>query len=70
MWQLKSTQPAFEMVDGPMAGRAFVHGLPYDQVPPGEAHRFERPGMPAQEAASDKTKKTKAAQLSEENADA
>lgn len=42
MWTLKKNQPAFEIVDGPAAGRKFRHGEQYAEVPEREQHRFER----------------------------
>jgi hypothetical protein len=41
MWRLRQNQPAFELVDGPMAGRKFIHGEAYEQVPAGSEHQFE-----------------------------
>jgi len=44
MWKLKTNQPPFEMVDGPMAGRQFGHGIDYAEVPADQEHRFEPSG--------------------------
>jgi len=44
MWQLKKNQPPFEMVDGPMVGRSFSHGIGYQEIPDGLNHRFEHSG--------------------------
>ena len=40
MYQLKPGVPAFEVVDGPFAGRKFKAGVLYKEVPPEEAHKF------------------------------
>ena len=42
MWKLKEDQPAFEMVDGPHAGKSYRHGESYAEVPPTEAWRFAK----------------------------
>ena len=44
MWTLKPNQPPFEMVDGPLAGRAYRHGQEYAAIPESEAYRFEHSG--------------------------
>jgi len=44
MWQLKKNQPPFELVDGPMAGRQFVHGRDYEAIPDNYRSRFEHSG--------------------------
>lgn len=41
-YQLKPGQESFEVVDGPMAGRRFVAGKRYAEIPPLEAGRFEK----------------------------
>lgn len=41
MFTLKKTEPDFEMVDGPFAGRKFRAGESYAEVPPAEKRRFE-----------------------------
>jgi len=41
-YKLKKNEPAFEVVDGPLAGRKFEHGRVYDEVPKNEASRFEK----------------------------
>lgn len=40
MFKLKKGQEAFEVVDGPMAGRKFTPGVEYAEVPPQEKQRF------------------------------
>jgi hypothetical protein len=40
-YRLKRNEPAFEVVDGPLAGRKFEHGKIYLEIPGSEAHRFE-----------------------------
>jgi hypothetical protein len=40
-YRLKPNREAFEVVDGPDAGKRFVRGKTYDQVPESEKHRFE-----------------------------
>lgn len=54
-YRLKKNEPAFEVVDGPLAGRKFGHGLVYDEVPKNESRRFEKleeaPVAPAKAAA-------------------
>ncbi len=41
-YKLKKTEPEFEAVDGPMAGRKYSHGKEYtkDDLPPGLESRF------------------------------
>lgn len=41
-YRLKKGQPAFDVVDGPMAGQRFEPGVPYDEIPKGDAARFEK----------------------------
>ena len=41
-FRLKPNQPAFEAVDGPLAGRRFVHGRVYAEIPPADRERFEK----------------------------
>ena len=38
---LKKGVEAFEVVDGPLAGRKYKPGIQYTEVPPQEEHRFE-----------------------------
>ena len=40
MYQLKPGVPAFEVVDGPFAGRKFKAGVLYNEVPPEESPKF------------------------------
>jgi hypothetical protein len=40
-YKLKIGQEAFEPVEGPFAGRKFVPGKTYGEIPPEEARRFE-----------------------------
>lgn len=42
MWQLKKNQPPFEAVDGEFAGRQFVHGPLYKEIPGNDKDRFEQ----------------------------
>jgi hypothetical protein len=48
-YRLKDNAPAFQAVDGPLAGRTFEHGRVYTEIPPGERKRFEtvKPAGPA-----------------------
>jgi len=39
--KLKPGQEAFEIVDGPDAGKKFEPGIPYDRVPTGYEDHFE-----------------------------
>jgi hypothetical protein len=41
MYQLKSTSPDFRVVDGPFAGRIYLSGKRYQDIPPQEAHKFD-----------------------------
>lgn len=49
MYRLKKNVPEFEAVDGPLAGRKFRHGATYEEIPPGDAHRFESAERPPRE---------------------
>jgi len=40
-YKLKKNHERFIMVDGPFKGKEYVHGVSYEEVPPGEKHRFE-----------------------------
>jgi hypothetical protein len=40
-YKLKPNEPDFEVVDGNFAGRHFVAGKVYDDIPENEAHKFE-----------------------------
>lgn len=42
MWKLKAGEPNIEVVDGPFAGKHFVAGAQYAEVPPEEEGRFEK----------------------------
>lgn len=46
-YRIKPGQPAFEIVDGPFAGRKFIIGQIYHEIPQDEAHRFEKINPPA-----------------------
>lgn len=63
MWKLKQTHHAFEMVDGPMTGRTFTHGIEYAEIPIRYSGSFElaTPASPvaAAEPATPPAKKTK-----------
>jgi hypothetical protein len=41
MFKLKKGQEAFTPVEGPFAGRKFVVGQIYGEIPPGTAGKFE-----------------------------
>lgn len=41
MYKLKPTSPDFEVCGGPFAGRKFLSGKFYQDIPPTEAHRFD-----------------------------
>ena len=41
MFKLKKGQEAFTPVEGPFAGRKFVAGQIYGEIPPGTAGKFE-----------------------------
>lgn len=40
-YKLKPNEPDFEVVDGDFAGRHFVAGKVYDDIPVNETHKFE-----------------------------
>lgn len=44
LYQLKSGQPAFQVVDGPCKGRTYRPGETYQEIPPREAARFDATG--------------------------
>lgn len=46
MWQLKKNAPPFEVVDGELAGRCFVHGQQYSAIPMADQARFEKVAAP------------------------
>jgi len=39
-YTLKKGQPAFDVVDGPMAGRSFNHGQTYTEIPQADVKKF------------------------------
>ena len=39
---LKKGVENFEVVDGPFAGKKYVRGTAYAEVPPGEKHKFDK----------------------------
>ncbi len=41
MYRLKKTSAAFELVDGPLVGRKYLHGKLYAEIPPEHRGRFE-----------------------------
>jgi len=41
-YRLKKTEGSIRIVDGPYAGRKYMKGRLYDDIPPEEAHRFEK----------------------------
>jgi hypothetical protein len=42
MYKLKTSEPAFEVVDGKFAGRKYRHGQTYQEIPPEEKDKFDR----------------------------
>ena len=47
-YRLKDGVENFDVVDGPFAGRRFLKGLIYTEIPPGETDKFEEiEGLPA-----------------------
>lgn len=48
-YRLKKGVEAFQIVDGPFAGRKYERGKTYKEVPPREHHRFEEAGPEAAE---------------------
>jgi len=42
-YRLKATEPPFEVVDGPFAGRKYDRAGTYAEIPPGQEDRFEEP---------------------------
>ncbi len=67
MWRLKKDQPAFEMVDGPMAGKVYVHGgEEYEVIPEGLSDRFEKVGKTSGGAAVAAPMSIKKEQISED----
>lgn len=56
MYMLKKGVPPFEIVEGPMAGRRFVPGQSYAEIPDQEKDRFEKvkSAKPAASKAKDK----------------
>jgi hypothetical protein len=42
MYELKPTQPAFEQISGPKAGRRFEHGRQYEEIPSESKDRFQK----------------------------
>lgn len=42
MYQLKTGQEGFEVVDGPDAGKTYRRGKSYPKVPSGYENRFEK----------------------------
>lgn len=47
MYRLKNSEEAFQIVDGPFAGRKFVRGKDYREIPPGYDDRFEQVKIPS-----------------------
>ena len=44
MYQLKTGQESFEVVDGEFAGRKYIKGKVYDKIPPNEKKKFKTVG--------------------------
>ncbi|MFH2011681.1 MAG: hypothetical protein ABIJ37_03100 [Pseudomonadota bacterium] len=42
MYRLKKNVAAFEVVDGPFAGRKYLHGKTYSEIPSQEKEKFEK----------------------------
>ncbi len=42
MYELKKNKPEFEQISGPLAGRKFVHGKQYEDIPSEHKARFEQ----------------------------
>lgn len=40
-YRLKINVAEFEMVDGPLKGRSYKHGIVYDEIPPEESRKFD-----------------------------
>lgn len=59
-YKLKAKTESISIVDGPFAGRTFIPGRVYDEIPPQEIHRFEIVKEPADLIAEIKPAKTKA----------
>mgnify|MGYP001344782933 CR=1 FL=1 len=47
MYRLKKGQQEIEVVDGPMAGRRFLPGIEYQEIPEAEKARFDKTNPPA-----------------------
>lgn len=49
-YRLKKGMESFQVVDGPMAGRKFLKGEVYTEIPPGEVRKFDeikpKPSVP------------------------
>lgn len=58
-YTLKPNQSPFEVVDGPLAGRKYVRGPNYTEIPQNEAHRFQVVPEPAKAKAAVKPAATK-----------
>jgi len=41
MHRLKPSCPPFEVVDGPLTGRQYRHGVDYEEISAADAHMFE-----------------------------
>jgi hypothetical protein len=56
-YRLKPGVESFEVVDGPMAGRKFLRGQSYSEIPPGEKEKFEK--VQSSKVQGSKAEKTK-----------
>jgi len=52
---LKPGAPAFDVVDGPFAGKTFRHDIPYTDIPPADAGKFQKKKTPPATATANPT---------------
>lgn len=57
LYKLKPTEPPFEVVDGPCAGRKYNRKGIYAEIPPQYAERFEDAGAETRISENAETKK-------------
>jgi hypothetical protein len=53
---LKADQEEFQVMDGPMEGCTFVHGVSYEEIPAACKKRFQKAPTPKQASTAKKTK--------------
>ncbi len=59
-YRLKKTESAFQVCrEGKFEYRRYEHGKTYDEVPPEDAHRFEKTDMETKGRGDAENKKTK-----------